>query len=107
MDITGSKSYNINVSFHININSPRPDQRWTGVCKLFPFIFGVGNSIVTICTYITAYRQIIKYNENYVYLSSLSLPKELSDITSMDEDSVAVASLSSDDIYLINIKTMT
>jgi hypothetical protein len=52
-------------------------------------------------------RQVIKYNENYVYLSSLSLTKELSDITSMDEDSVAVASLSSDDIYLINIKTMT
>jgi hypothetical protein len=50
---------------------------------------------------------LIKYNENYVYLSSLSLPNELSDITSMDEDSVAVASLSSDDIYLINIKTMT
>jgi hypothetical protein len=37
-------------------------------------------------------RQVIKYNENYVYLSSLSLPKELSDITSMDEDTVAVAS---------------
>jgi hypothetical protein len=52
-------------------------------------------------------RQVIKYNENYVYLSSLSLPKELSDINSMDEDSVAVASFSSDDIYLINIKTMT
>ena len=52
-------------------------------------------------------RQVIKYNDNYVYLSSLSLPKELSDITSMDEDSVAVASLSSDDIYLIYIKTMT
>ena len=52
-------------------------------------------------------RQIIKYNENYVYLSSLSLPKELSDITSMGQDTVAVASLSSDDIYLINIKTMT
>ena len=52
-------------------------------------------------------RQVIKYNENYVYLSSLSLPKEPSDITSMDEDSVAVASFSSDDIYLINIKTMT
>jgi hypothetical protein len=52
-------------------------------------------------------RQVIKYNENYVYLSSLSLPKELGDITSMDEESVAVASLSSDDIYLINIKTMT
>ena len=52
-------------------------------------------------------RQVIKYNENYVYLSSLSLPKELSDITSMGQDTVAVASLSSDDIYLINIKTMT
>jgi hypothetical protein len=52
-------------------------------------------------------RQIIKYNENYVYLSSLSLPKELSDITSMGQDTVAVASLISDDIYLINIKTMT
>jgi hypothetical protein len=52
-------------------------------------------------------RQVIKYNENYVYLSSLSLPKELSDITSMGEDTVAVASLQSDGIYLINIKTMT
>ena len=52
-------------------------------------------------------RQIIKYNENYVYLSSLSLPKNLNDITSMGQDTVAVASLSSDDIYLINIKTMT
>jgi hypothetical protein len=52
-------------------------------------------------------RQIIKYNGNYVYLSRLSLPKELSDITSMGQDTVAVASLSSDDIYLINIKTMT
>jgi hypothetical protein len=52
-------------------------------------------------------RQVIKYNDNYVYLSSLSLPKELSDITSMDEDSVAVASSNSDDIYLININTMT
>ena len=45
MDITGSKSYNINVSFHININPPRTAQRRTGVCKLFPFIFGVGNSL--------------------------------------------------------------
>jgi hypothetical protein len=52
-------------------------------------------------------RHVIKYNENYVYLSSLSLPKKLSDITSMNEDSVGVASFSSDDIYLINIKTMT
>ena len=52
-------------------------------------------------------RQVIKYNENYVYLSSLSLPKELSDITSMGQDTVAVASLQSDGIYLINIKTMT
>jgi hypothetical protein len=52
-------------------------------------------------------RQVIKYHENYFYLSSLSLPKALSDITSMDEDSVAVVSSNSDDIYLINIKTMT
>jgi hypothetical protein len=52
-------------------------------------------------------RQVIKYNENYVYRSSLSLPKELSDITSMNQDTVAVASFNSDDIYLINIKTMT
>jgi DNA-binding beta-propeller fold protein YncE len=52
-------------------------------------------------------RQVIKYNENYVYLSSLSLTKKLSDITSMDKDLVAVASFGSDDIYLINIKTMT
>ena len=52
-------------------------------------------------------RQVNKYNENYVYLSSLSLPKELSDITSMGQDTVAVASLQSDGIYLINIKTMT
>ena len=52
-------------------------------------------------------RKVIKYNDNYVYLSSLSLPKELSDITRMDEDTVAVASFSSDDIYVINIKTMT
>ena len=52
-------------------------------------------------------RQVIKYHENYVYLSSLSLPKALSDTTSIDEDSVAVASSNSDDIYLINIKTMT
>jgi hypothetical protein len=52
-------------------------------------------------------RQVIKYNENYVYMSSLSLPKQVADITSMGQDVVAVASLSSDDIYLINIKTMT
>jgi hypothetical protein len=52
-------------------------------------------------------RQVIKYNENYVYLSRLSLPKTLSDISSMDQDTVAVASAYSDDIYLINIKTMT
>ena len=52
-------------------------------------------------------KQVIKYNENYVYLSSLSLPKEVSDITSMEQDIVAVASAYSDDIYLINIKTMT
>ena len=52
-------------------------------------------------------RQVIKYNENYVYLSSMSLPKELSDITNMEQDTVAVASAYSDDIYLINIKTMT
>ena len=52
-------------------------------------------------------RQVIKYNENYVYLSSLSLPKELSDITSMEQDTVAVASFGSNDIYLININTMT
>ena len=52
-------------------------------------------------------KQVIKYNENYVYLSSLSLPKGLSDITSMEQDTVAVASAYCDDIYLINIKTMT
>jgi hypothetical protein len=52
-------------------------------------------------------RQVIKYNDNYAYLSSLSLPKELSDITNMKRDTVAVASGYSDDIYLINIKTMT
>jgi sugar lactone lactonase YvrE len=52
-------------------------------------------------------KKIIKYNENYVYLSSLSLPKQVSDITSMGQDTVAVASLQSDGIYLINIKTMT
>jgi hypothetical protein len=52
-------------------------------------------------------KQVIKYNENYVYLSSLSVPKQVSDITIMDQDTVAVASLNSDDIYLINIKTMT
>jgi DNA-binding beta-propeller fold protein YncE len=53
-------------------------------------------------------RQVIKYNENYVYLSNLSLPKELNDITSMDEDTVAVAATSLFSyIYLINIKTMT
>ena len=52
-------------------------------------------------------RQVIKYNENYVYLSSLSLPTMVSDITSMGQDVVAVASLQSDGIYLINIKTMT
>ena len=51
--------------------------------------------------------QVIKYNKNYVYLSSLSLPKKLSDITNMEQDTVAVASVKSDDIYLINIKTMT
>ena len=38
-------------------------------------------------------RQVIKYNKNYVYLSSLSLPKKLSDITNMEQDTVAVASL--------------
>jgi DNA-binding beta-propeller fold protein YncE len=54
-------------------------------------------------------RQVIKYNENYVYLSSLSLPKALRDIARMDEGTVAVvvASSNSDDIYLIDIKTMT
>jgi DNA-binding beta-propeller fold protein YncE len=52
-------------------------------------------------------KQIIKYNENYVYLSSMSLPKQVSDITSTGQDTVAVASLQSDGIYLINIKTMT
>jgi hypothetical protein len=52
-------------------------------------------------------RQVIKYNENYVYMSSLSLPKQVVDITSMGQDVVAVASLRSDDIYLINIKKMT
>jgi hypothetical protein len=52
-------------------------------------------------------RQVIKYNENYVYLSSLSLPTMVSDITSMGQDVVAVASLQFDGIYLINIKTMT
>jgi hypothetical protein len=52
-------------------------------------------------------RQVIKYNKNYVYLSSLSLPKKLSDITNMEQDTVAVASVKSDDIYLINFKTMT
>ena len=52
-------------------------------------------------------RQVIKYNENYVYLSSLSVPKPVSDITSMEQDTVAVASAFSDDIYVINVKTMT
>ena len=52
-------------------------------------------------------RQVIKYNDNYVYLSSLSLPTMVSDITSMGQDIVEVASLQSDGIYLINIKTMT
>jgi hypothetical protein len=52
-------------------------------------------------------KQVIKYNENYVYMSSLSLPKQLSDITSMGQETVAVASLQSDGIYLIHIKTMT
>jgi hypothetical protein len=52
-------------------------------------------------------RQVIKYNENYVYMSSLSLLKKVGDITSMGQDVVAVALLRSDDIYLINIKTMT
>ena len=52
-------------------------------------------------------KQVIKYNDNYAYLSSLSVPKQVNDITIMDQDTVAVASLSSDDIYLINIKTMT
>ena len=52
-------------------------------------------------------RQVIKYNENYVYLSSLSLPKSLSDIANMDQDTVAVSSVYSGAIYLINIKTMT
>jgi hypothetical protein len=45
-------------------------------------------------------RQVIKYNENYVYISSLSLPKQVSDITSMGQDVVTVASFKSDDIYL-------
>ena len=52
-------------------------------------------------------KQVIKYNENYVYMSSLLLPKEMSDIASMDKDAVAVASAYSDNIYVINIKTMT
>jgi hypothetical protein len=52
-------------------------------------------------------KQVIKYNENYVYLSSLSLPKELSDITSMEQDTVAVASRLSNEIYIIDIKKMT
>jgi hypothetical protein len=52
-------------------------------------------------------KQVIKYNESYVYLSSLSLPKELSDITSMEQDTVAVASRLSNEIYIIDIKKMT
>ena len=52
-------------------------------------------------------RQVIKYNDNYIYLSSLSLPKELSDITNMEQDVVAVASRHSNEIYIIDIKTMT
>ena len=52
-------------------------------------------------------RQVIKYNENYVYLSSLSLPKELSDITNMEQDIVAVASRHSNEMYIIDIKKMT
>ena len=52
-------------------------------------------------------KQVIKYNENYVYLSSLSLPKELSDITSMEQDIVAVASRHSNEMYIIDIKKMT
>ena len=52
-------------------------------------------------------RQVIKYNENYVYLSSLSLPKDMSDITSMEQDKVAVASAYSNEIYIINVKTMS
>jgi hypothetical protein len=54
-------------------------------------------------------RQVIKCNENYVYryVSSLSLPKEVSDITSMEQDVVAVASAHSNEIYIIDIKTMT
>ena len=52
-------------------------------------------------------RQVIKYNENYVYLSNLSVPKPVSDITSMEQDTVAVASAFSDDIYVIDVKTMT
>jgi hypothetical protein len=52
-------------------------------------------------------KQVIKYNENYVYLSSLSLSKGLSDITSMEQDTVAVASAYFEYIYFINIKTMT
>jgi hypothetical protein len=52
-------------------------------------------------------KQVIKYNESYVYLSSLSLPEELSDITSMEQDTVAVASRLSNEIYIIDIKKMT
>ena len=55
VDIIGLKSYNINVSFHININPPRVPQRGTGVGKLCPFIFGVGNSIYTVCTYVAVF----------------------------------------------------
>jgi DNA-binding beta-propeller fold protein YncE len=35
------------------------------------------------------------------------VPKPVSDITSMEQDTVAVASAFSDDIYVINVKTMT
>jgi DNA-binding beta-propeller fold protein YncE len=40
-------------------------------------------------------------------VSSLSLPKRVSDITSMGQDVVAVASAHSNEIYIIDIKTMT
>jgi hypothetical protein len=36
-----------------------------------------------------------------------SLPKELSDITNMEQDTVAVASRHSNEMYIIDIKTMT
>jgi hypothetical protein len=52
-------------------------------------------------------RHVIKYNDNYVYQASLSLPIEFSDITSMGQDVVAVASAHSNEIYIIDIKTMT